>query len=178
MGVDDEVDQFLLQTAMGDMLVKVKCHCGISNFHVKFDQSRLPYPIAFCHCNNCRHSTGQMAFYGIPIDGPPLVGSCSLRPVNLDTTDLTGYSVSPTSTHYFCLNCSARMFLRKLQDNEIRWLVAGGLLESTAGIIELEGHKNLIETLDGGLADHLRLLNGKTLKRYARDVGSEDDTPV
>ncbi|KAF8875406.1 Mss4-like protein, partial [Gymnopilus junonius] len=154
--------------------VKVKCCCGISTFHIKFDKRRLPSRVSFCHCNSCRHSTGQMAFYGIPIIGPPLIGSTSLRPVNLDTTDLTGYCVSFSSIHYFCPNCSARMFLRKGNGRGVEWLLAGGLLESTEGIIEWKGHVNLADTMDGGLADHIRTVKGKTLNRYAHDEHSEE----
>ncbi|KDR80165.1 hypothetical protein GALMADRAFT_242427 [Galerina marginata CBS 339.88] len=112
-----------------------------------------------------------MAFYALPIEGPPLVGSFSLRPVDLKTTDLNGYNVSPTRVQYFCLNCSAKMFFR---DNNTEWSVAGGILESLEGIGKLVNHVNIAETMDGGLADQMRILDGRTMLRYAKEAGGEE----
>ena len=149
--------------------VKASCHCGINAFRVRFDQNLIPFSSELCHCNTCRHVTGEMAFYHVPIQGRPLVGSLGDTPV--EERDLKGYRVSPNIVRYFCDRCSAKMFMCK---NETDWYVSGGVLERTEGIVKLGCHVHVAETKDGGIADQLPTVDGMDLPRYSAQRGSEE----
>ncbi|KAF8962638.1 hypothetical protein BDZ97DRAFT_2059570 [Flammula alnicola] len=118
-----------------------------------------------------RHVSGQMAFYYLPIRGPPLIGSLRPHLVDPNSTDLTGYRTSPNAVRYFCDGCSAHMFL---YENDTNWYVAGGALERTAGIAQLGCHVHVEDTMDGGIADQLRAVGGKRLPRYANEENGKE----
>jgi len=149
--------------------VRVKCDCGVNSFQVGFDKAIIPFDVYLCHCNNCRHVSGQMAFYHVPIIGEPFVGSLSPRPVD-PKNDLTGYHTSPNSIRYFCAYCSAHM----LRLDNTNWFVSGAVLESKEGIVRLAGHKHIADTMDGGVADQLRIVGGRHLPRFSHGEGSEE----
>jgi hypothetical protein len=149
--------------------VKASCHCGINTFRVRFDQNLIPFSSELCHCNTCRHVTGEMAFYHVPIQGRPLVGSIGNTLV--EERDLNGYRVSPDVVRYLCGRCSAKMFMCK---NETDWYVSGGVLERTEGIMKLGCHVHVAETKDGGIADQLPTVDGVDLPRYSAQEGSEE----
>lgn len=104
-------DHFIMRPSRFQMVTEVKafCQCGINTFRVRFDQSLIPFSSELCHCNTCRHVTGEMAFYHVPIQGRPLVGS--LGDTLVEERDLKGYRVSPDTVRYFCDRCSAKMFM-------------------------------------------------------------------
>ena len=149
--------------------VKAFCQCGINTFRVRFDQSLIPFSSELCHCNTCRHVTGEMAFYHVPIKGRPLVGSIGNTLV--EERDLKGYRVSVDTVRYFCDRCSAKMFMCK---NGTDWYVSGGVLERTEGIVKLGCHVHVAETKDGGIADQLPTVDGVDLPRYSAQEGREE----
>ncbi|KAF9048524.1 Mss4-like protein, partial [Panaeolus papilionaceus] len=144
------------------------CHCGISTFRVPFDPSLLPIQNHACHCNTCRHSSGQMAFIYLPIQGRPLDGTVGTTMVA--EGDLNGYRTGPRSIRYFCSNCSAGMFLCEDEEQSTRhgeWYVAAGTLEYTKGIYETVCHAFVGDTLDGGLADQLPVIGDRVMPRFS-----------
>lgn len=88
-----------------------------------------------------------------------------------DLSNLTAYRSSSMLTRFFCTTCSAHMFFRSnVQSDDVNspqpsWTVMWGVLEKTDGIITIENHIFVGDTLDGGLADHFRSFAGKPLKR-------------
>ncbi|CAA7263868.1 unnamed protein product [Cyclocybe aegerita] len=161
--------------------VNGSCHCGLNVFRVGFLTSLLPLSIDLCHCSICRHTSGQLAFAHAPISGSPLArpstpaeGDPNVPP--FDLVGMTGYQSSPNVTRYFCKACSAHLF-RALNDNEVdggkKWAVAAGALETTNGILNVSRHTWVSDTLDGGIADHLRRIEGVgALPRYKEGPGS------
>ncbi|KAF8174088.1 Mss4-like protein [Pholiota molesta] len=151
--------------------MKAQCHCGTSTFCVKFDRSTLPFDNSLCHCNTCRHVTGQMAFYYLPIQGLPLVGSLGLRPVDPNSSDLTGYRTSSRAVRYFCATCSSHLF--KCIDETV-WYVSSGILDNVEGLARLRSHVWVKDTMDGGMANQLREVAGHRLPRFAQAEGSKE----
>ncbi|EDR08241.1 uncharacterized protein LACBIDRAFT_297708 [Laccaria bicolor S238N-H82] len=149
--------------------VKVNCHCGNGALRVAFRTDSLPISCTLCHCNKCRHVTGKMAFYVVPIVGKPL-DSVADHAANLQR--FTSYKPTPTETRYFCPLCSAHLLVRYTSGPQ-RWAVSGGALDRVDGIIKIDSHTFVADTLDGGLANIIKEIDGVKLPRYSKGVGSE-----
>ncbi|RMY70150.1 hypothetical protein D0863_05973 [Hortaea werneckii] len=63
-------------------------------------------------------------------------------------------------------------------DSEITWAVATGTLESIEGVVEAARHIFVADTLDGGFADFLRDVNGKTIERWPQHFGKNEQLPL
>ncbi|KAF9568657.1 hypothetical protein CPC08DRAFT_794965 [Agrocybe pediades] len=152
---------------------KAQCHCKTTSVVVSFLTANLPIEHTLCHCNTCRHVEGQMAFYFLPIEGPPLFGGALFNAIAYKHGDVTSYRTSPNSVRYFCHNCSATV-LRC--DNETDWFVSGGslCLDNKDEIARLAYHINVADTLDGGMSNHIPSVDGKKLPRYAQCKGSDE----
>uniref|UniRef100_A0A8H7Y190 CENP-V/GFA domain-containing protein n=1 Tax=Psilocybe cubensis TaxID=181762 RepID=A0A8H7Y190_PSICU len=141
--------------------IKSQCHCGIGSFQVAFAKSRIPVTNFLCHCDICRHVS----------EGPPIGGPYAMQPIDPSKdSSLTEYRTSASTAWYFCHNCSAHLFLLT-RDSE--WFVSGGSLRQAEGLTELYCHINVADTMDGGLADQIQVVDGKVLPRYSKRVGSE-----
>ncbi|KAF8882516.1 Mss4-like protein [Gymnopilus junonius] len=197
--------------------VDATCQCELLRFRVTFATDSLPITDDLCHCNTCRHTSGQMAVHRVSIQGVPLerfentsrmptpgpgnhwqghanhgtgnANGNSLHPptilepfeINiadpeepLDLNDLIAYKTSKDVTRYFCSSCSAHLFWVHHQPDGDHWAVAVGALERTEGIVKIGYHIWVGDTLDGGMADHLRSIEGVPLKRYKEALGSEE----
>jgi len=196
--------------------VNGSCHCESNVFRVEFDRASLPIKDDLCHCNTCRHSTGQMAVHHTAIVGTPLAyihedGSRGMSEngkdeeggglrINLDSAtspggllspptieisypmepfnlgELTAYKSSHVATRYFCSSCSAHLFWVRHDGGEegagFHWAVAVGSLARVARISRIAYHIWVGDTLDGGLADHLRSVDGVQLRRYGEGMKS------
>ena len=140
-------------------LVKASCHCGRNVFQVAFKTSTLPKSAEMCHCNICRHCTGNMAVIDPGIVGEPYtVDSTEDNLVPADLSNLKPYTSSSVLKRYFCGTCSAHMFFcmnNKDYGSTPYWTVMWGVLEKIDGILEIKAHMWLSDTLDGGIANHL-----------------------
>lgn len=87
-----------------------------------------------------------------------------------DLGDLTGYKSSDDATRYFCKSCSAHIFW--VPNNRDGWMVTVGVLEKFKDIFNNPCHQFIGDTRDGGLADHLRVVDGVKLPRYKDTIGS------
>ncbi|KDR80159.1 hypothetical protein GALMADRAFT_1182434 [Galerina marginata CBS 339.88] len=152
--------------------VKASCHCGVNTFQIPFTTSKLPLASDLCHCNSCRHITGELAVHTATMEGAPLTadsGAESQKPADL--SKLQAYSVSKELTRYFCSTCCAYILYETKGANP-HWSVSTGALERTEGVVKVGYHAFLADTLDGGIADHYRVLEGVELARYSLDEGS------
>ncbi|KAH9483467.1 hypothetical protein JR316_0002935 [Psilocybe cubensis] len=107
---------------------------------------------------------------------PPTIEITSAPDVPYDLSDLTKYETySPNVTLYFCSSCSALLFWvpHRPFEKEEHWTVSVGALERTEGIINLGYHIWVGDTVDGGLAHHLRTVDGKQLTLFKEGPGSE-----
>jgi len=153
-----------------------KCHCGLNTFRIPLDSSKLPHHVDTCHCNACRHVTGQLNLQCAPATGVPLSVSA---PEGVDTPadlgTLVVYRTSDIGLRYFCGGCGAHMiiFIREPGKDD-QWLIMSGTLDKVEGITYATDHIFVEDTLDGGLADHFRTDNGKEVKRYEGWIGSKE----
>ena len=186
---------------------RISCHCKLSDMRVVFRTAALPIHSYICHCNTCRHNTGQMGFYTVKIEGPPLEVDSDDR-VNVEILQKYEPADQPGVVRYFCPTCSAMVLasVDRLRNREgvgiaerqhyfaedveetpsgqvvsrvdevvgdtEEWRVAGGALRVSYGIIQPMYHLHVASTLDGGLADHLRVIEGRTLLRFSEGPGS------
>ncbi|SOB75528.1 Uncharacterized conserved protein [Marinobacter sp. LV10R510-11A] len=69
-----------------------KCRCGAYRFHV----SEEPFWVSYCHCGDCRKSTGApvTVFAGFKIESVKLTGC-----------EATTYRAIPEVTRLFCSRC-------------------------------------------------------------------------
>ncbi|KAG6917458.1 hypothetical protein DXG01_002435 [Tephrocybe rancida] len=156
--------------------VKASCHCGLNVFNVAFATDSLPVTNDLCHCNSCRHSTGQLMANFVPIFGVPLASASTADPADLST--LTTYSSSTVGTRRFCGRCSAHVLWEFHKDTESSWCVASGTLERIEGIVNTTYHIWISDTLDGGIADHIQVINGVQLSRYAAGENPDNILPL
>ncbi|KAF5334614.1 hypothetical protein D9611_011934 [Ephemerocybe angulata] len=172
--------------------VKVACHCGLNEFRAGFLTDQLPISNDLCHCNACRHSSGQMAVYHVSVAS--LICSDTDEAFHVDGDgckspggdgDLIAYRTSDDAVRYFCSICSAQLlfhYLGKPKEGEGSekgkreggfWCVAAGALERTEGIVKVGYHIWVEDTLDGGLAEHFRTVDGVDLPRYRGGAKTE-----
>jgi len=200
--------------------INASCACELNAFRVAFDTASLPIVNDLCHCNTCRHSSGQMAVSHVTIRGvpytrlhesgsrtasrsgyssddgernrigfrnipngqlfiqrgllvPPTIAITEPEPSPYALDDLKTYNTSPDVTRYFCASCSAHLFWIHHKDSGDSWAVSVGALHKTEGVVKIGYHIWVGDTLDGGLADHLRAIDGKEIPRYKGDMGSD-----
>ena len=98
--------------------VQASCHCTLFNTTISLPLSSFPLKSAICHCNSCRHVTGQ------------LFASHAVIPVPLITDahgfdKLVKYESSSTTGRYFCPTCGSTV----LNVEESEWEFATGILD-------------------------------------------------
>ncbi|KAF5379105.1 hypothetical protein D9615_005955 [Tricholomella constricta] len=160
-------------------VVKARCHCGLNSFNIPFATASLPITNDLCHCTSCQHSTGQLMVNHVAFLGAPLSGSAatdSNEPADLST--LTPYKTSASATRWFCSRCSAHILWEYNNTTHPSWCVAVGTLERTEGIVKTGYHIWVADTLDGGIADHLRVVDGLELPRYIAGVKECEVVPA
>ncbi|KAF6764904.1 DUF636 domain-containing protein [Ephemerocybe angulata] len=103
------------------------------------------------------------------MDGVPLsMESIEENQVPADLNNLTEYRSSNRLSRMFCTNCAAHMFIRSNQQADgapSSYAVMWGVLEKTDGIFTIDKHIYVGDTLDGGIADHIRTFDDKPLAR-------------
>lgn len=157
---------------------KVACHCGLSSFKTAFATQSLPLAVDMCHCNMCRHSTGQTHVHDAPIQGEPLSVNEGTESKPADLQHLLSYRVSRCITRFSCRKCSAFVFDRtELDEGGFKWSVPAGVLDHIEATMKVAYHAFVGDTLDGGLADHYRKLDSVELARYMSDIGARKTLP-
>ncbi|EAU84221.2 DUF636 domain-containing protein [Coprinopsis cinerea okayama7 len=109
-----------------------------------------------------------MGYMDVRVDGEPLsLDSTESNPIPADLSNLTAYKSSSYAIRYFCSTCSAHMFFRTNETSgDPHWAVLPGVLEKVDGIVSIDHHIFLGDTLDGGLADHYQRTGDKRISRH------------
>lgn len=152
--------------------VKASCHCGLNAFNIGFLTEKLPISNDLCHCTSCRHCTGQLAINHVSFEGVPL-SLATNEPSDLK--HLTPYKTSTSAVRWFCRTCSAHILWEYI-GSKTGWCVAVGALERVEGIVKSSYHTWVGDTLDGGIADHIRTVDGLELHRYG--AGGRDGRTI
>ena len=105
-------------------ITKGSCLCG----GVTYEITGEPRPIMFCHCTQCRKSTGHhMAATGAALENFTLTCQDSLK----------WYRSSDTAKRGFCGNCGSTLFWQG--DGRDYVAIAAGSVDGATGLI-LKGH--------------------------------------
>ncbi|KAF9568658.1 hypothetical protein CPC08DRAFT_678943 [Agrocybe pediades] len=158
------------------LFINGSCHCEANEFRVEVDNPSLPVSDSLCHCNVCRHATGQMAARFAQINGflaPPVI-EIDYPKDSFNLGGLTAYKSSSDVTRYFCSSCSSHLFRVQHTVHGDRWGVAVGSLEKGGRVSKISSHIWVRDTLDGGLADHLTAIDGVRVSRYEGALGSKE----
>jgi hypothetical protein len=99
-------------------------------------------------------------------------------PSPFELSDLKQYQASDDLTHYFCKTCSAQLFQVQRINGTDLWSVAVGVLDRTEEIVKTRGHIWVGDTLDGGFANHLRVIDNIEIPRYKEGFGSDLLSPT
>ena len=148
--------------------VQAACHCRANSFTLHYPSASLPLSASICHCDTTRHVTGMLfgAFAPVP-DGTSLIAD-----INSPPPSVREYRSSSFASRYFCATCGAKLAFYHRQNN--KWLIAIGLLDRVDGIVKIEYHKWVGDTVDGGILQFMK----DDLPRYSQGPDSEVFTPV
>lgn len=98
-----------------------RCLCGAITVELR----GAPGPLMFCHCAQCRRSSGAAALAVLPI---------AAHDFHLGDPEgvLRGYEASPGKSRHFCGRCGSPVYSRRDGDATVR--VRAGLLDLPADI--------------------------------------------
>ena len=85
--------------------LKATCLCGSSAHEIAVREEDLPLKAYMCHCDSCRHMTGQLC---LTVTFMPEY----YKPDQTLFDNLTGYVFSKRITQYFCTTCGCFMVAR------------------------------------------------------------------
>ncbi|MCJ1306273.1 hypothetical protein MMC08_009093 [Hypocenomyce scalaris] len=131
--------------------VEASCYCGTNTHIVTLATTSPTIHKITCHCDSCRHWSGALSVYYLPITSSPS-----------DLQHLKAYSFTEHSFKYFCPKCGSHMFHLDKEG----WAVAPGVLEQLPVDVELEGHEFVGDTGDGGMSVWLSTWNATELPRW------------
>ena len=156
--------------------LKATCLCGSAKHEITLLPSQLPLQLHFCHCNSCRHMTGALALTEVTLPS-------GYKPAKELLEKLTAFSFSKRITQYHCNTCGSQMLAQCWVDGNdpdkgYSWDVMSGTLEQAEGVVEVTLHEHIQDTLDGGFADFLPSISGKTIERWAASPNSKDQLPL
>ena len=153
-------------------IVKATCLCGAATHTVTFPTSALPNLARFCHCTSCRHATGALCL------GMAIMRAEYAPPQDL-IAKLQPYNFSKHLTYYYCPTCGTFMLSRKETGTPTpRWDVGTGSLEKLEGVVYVDCHEYLADTLDGGFGDFLTHEKGRQINRWPAGPDQGEQLPL
>lgn len=135
---------------MATSTLTISCACQQIGGQLSVPTALLPLPIDFCHCQTCRHITGQLANSKFVAPRPSPGGPSSLQ---FTSGQLTSYKSSDHLTRYFCGHCGASIYNHDSDTGNEN--VATGAVEEAEGKLTFKQHMFVAETTDGGLSTWL-----------------------
>ncbi|KAL3461704.1 Mss4-like protein [Aspergillus heterothallicus] len=158
---------------MSTKTLTARCHCGATNFTLTLPTSSLPLQTHLCHCTTCRTVHGAPAAFHAHL--PDGVAPDFISPSALDKT--TGYRhAHAQATRHFCSTCGCH--IGDCAEDAERWYVSVSIFDANAneGVWEIAEHVFTSSTKDGGLAALVPRINGKEVRVWNPENGSEGDT--
>ncbi|KAL8861464.1 MAG: hypothetical protein Q9178_001988 [Gyalolechia marmorata] len=133
---------------MAPSTLNLACACRQITGTIDLSNCSLPLDLEFCHCYNCRHSSGQLAISVFicpraPDNGPPTLKITSKeQPV--------AYKATEELIRYFCGACGASVYMSIPETGDYE--ICSGLLDQAEGILTFTQHIFLASTKDGGMS--------------------------
>ena len=135
----------------------VSCLCGQSR-QTLTSRSHPESGLALCHCDTCRHTTGQLVTSYLPVEEPDYRDGL---------VQYTHADRNSSDQRWFCGTCGCHLFRRHPGPNEAdpaEWEVATGTIvaedaqaeDQEPGDAGFKRHINVRDTVDGGLATFLQ----------------------
>lgn len=115
----------------------ISCLCGRAAQTVHLSQTSEPSLLLLCHCSSCRLTTGELCASYLALASPPA-----------SFENLVQYHQSKNVSRWFCRNCGAHVFIKRLDD----FFVASGLLEAAQVDTQAVEHGCVNDTLDSGVS--------------------------
>lgn len=124
-----------MASASPNIHINASCHCGLFKHTAVLPLTAFPLKSALCHCNTCRHVSGQLfaTFAVIP---------CPVPTDAQGFDKLVPYRSSSSLARYFCPVCGASVLNREADE----WEYASGVIEFLT-----EDGRNAHDLLPGGL---------------------------
>lgn len=146
--------------------IRASCMCRAATHTFTAPTSSLPLPAHLCSCNISRRISGALltSYVRFPDGSKP------------DVSSLKAYRSSDILRRHFCPTCGTQMYLEYADDGHFE--VATGCLERTEGVVEFTGHCWIESAPDGGAADLVPSVGGRTLDRFLREPGTSSKAPV
>lgn len=121
----------------GKIKTTIQCHCQLTSLNLLIPRSSLPLKSAICHCDSCRHSTGQLfATWAVihtssstSASTPTAVEEELQRLLPQNGGNLAEFEFSSTCQRYFCRRCGASVLNVDRGDKDtVEWEVGTGVL--------------------------------------------------
>ena len=122
--------------------IEAACHCGQLQVSTLVPTSALSVDLWICHCDTCRHSSGQLAITSLDVKTPLEVTG---------RAEKYWTSTGPNGlARCFCPTCGTTVY--EDSPNQERLGLAGGALTKTDGLVKVAGQIFVDNTKDGGLS--------------------------
>ncbi|KAL8996619.1 MAG: hypothetical protein Q9169_003901 [Polycauliona sp. 2 TL-2023] len=147
---------FGTSTTMAPSTLSLSCACRAITATISLPNISQPLPLEFCHCANCRHSSGQLAISCFTCPRAPSSsnnGSPRLRITSKDQP--TAYKTSEELIRYFCAKCGASLWMHIPENGDYE--ICSGALDEVEGmgmeeVVKFKQHIFVESTRDGGMS--------------------------
>ncbi|SPO06274.1 related to DUF636 domain protein [Cephalotrichum gorgonifer] len=114
--------------------------------------------ISMCHCDSCRHATGEICVSYHPIEAPVLS----------DLNNTSTYTSSDGWTRHFCATCGCHILRRRESDGSPEYEVATGILIGSSSdkpglTVVFKRHVEVSDTKDGGSSVWISEVDGNKI---------------
>ena len=125
--------------------LRLTCLCGGVKASFSVPDSALPLSFDICHCETCRHSSGQLAIQACEI--PPQHRSSFSAEGSIAKYDATGKLL-----RCFCHTCGANVYFEDLDTRDVFFDIGGLEWEGRSDLLKAVQHIYVSDTTDGGLS--------------------------